>query len=57
MNVEHVRYVERWTDERFVDDDNRLAAEPIAFDVLEPGLRSRGRSRQAARATGARSHS
>jgi hypothetical protein len=50
VNVEHVRYIDWWTRTLF-DDENRLhAAELVAFDVLDPALRSRGRPRQAARA-------
>ncbi len=48
VNVDHVRYVDWWTHDRFHDDDQRHAAELVAFDVLNPALRSRGRPRQAA---------
>ena len=48
VNIEHVRIVEWWEHERFRDDDQRHAAEIVAFEVLNPALRSRGRPRQAA---------
>jgi hypothetical protein len=48
VNIEHVRIVEWWEHERFRDDDQRHAAELVAFEVLNPALRSRGRPRQAA---------
>lgn len=48
VNIEHVRYVDWWCHERFEDEDQRHAAELLAFKVLEPALRSRGRPRQAA---------
>jgi hypothetical protein len=48
VNVEHVRYVDWWTHALFEDDDRRHAAELVAFDVLDPALRSRGRPREAA---------
>jgi hypothetical protein len=48
LNLEHVRYVDWWTNVLFEDDDRRHAAELVAFDVLDPALRSRGRPRQAA---------
>jgi hypothetical protein len=49
LNIDHVRYVEWWEDEAFADEDSRRAAELVAFDVLNPVLRSRGNPREAAR--------
>jgi len=49
LNIDHVRYVEWWEDQAFADEDSRRAAELVAFDVLDPVLRSRGNPRQAAR--------
>lgn len=46
VNVEHVRYIDWWTSDLFEDDDARHAAELVAFEVLDPALRSRGRPRQ-----------
>jgi hypothetical protein len=48
LNVEHVRCVEWWEDQVFADEDSRRAAELVAFDVLDPVLRSRRNPRQAA---------
>jgi hypothetical protein len=48
VNVDHVRYIDWWTCDLLRDDEARHAAELIAFEVLEPALRSRGRPREAA---------
>ncbi|MBE2320397.1 hypothetical protein DVA67_030820 [Solirubrobacter sp. CPCC 204708] len=48
VKIELVRYIDWWTAEVFHDDDARHAAELVAFDVLDPALRSRGRPRQTA---------
>jgi hypothetical protein len=49
INIDAVRYVEWWEDPRFEDPDVRHAAELVAFEVLDPALRSRGNPRQAAK--------
>ena len=46
VNIEHVRYIDWWTSELLKDEDAWLAAELVAFDVLDPALRSRGRPRK-----------
>jgi hypothetical protein len=46
VNIDHVRYIDWWTSDLLDDDDARHAAELVAFDVLDPALRSRGRPRQ-----------
>ena|SRR5436190_10324889 len=48
LNVEHVRAVSWWQHPRFSDAAARHAAELVAFDVLDPALRSRGNSTAAA---------
>ncbi len=48
VNMDRVRYIDWWTDDLLLDDDARHAAELVAFRVLDPALRSRGRPRQAA---------
>ena len=48
INVEHVRYVQWWEGDLLVDDNARHAAELIAFEVLDPALRSRGAPRREA---------
>jgi hypothetical protein len=48
LKVENIRYVEWWQHERFADDDQRHAAELLAFTVFDPVMRSRGRPRRAA---------
>jgi hypothetical protein len=48
INIDRVRYVDWRNDPRFADADVRHAAELVAFDVLEPTLRSRGAPRQTA---------
>ena len=48
INVEHVRHVEWWESDLLVDDNARHAAELIAFEVLDPALRSRGAPRKEA---------
>jgi hypothetical protein len=49
LNVNHVREVAWWVDQRFADPVVLEAAELVAFDVLDPVLRSRGRPSQDAR--------
>ena len=49
VNIDLVRFVDWWEHPDFEDDDRRHAAEMVAFDVLDPALRSRGNPRQAAR--------
>ncbi len=41
LNVDYVTEVEWWMHPDFTDRDVRQAAEPVAFDVLDPALRSR----------------
>lgn len=48
LNVEHVRSVSWWEHPRFSDGAARHAAELVAFDVLDPALRSRGNPTAAA---------
>jgi len=48
LDLDYVRYVEWWEHEDFSDDARRHAAELVAFDVLEPVLRSRGAPARAA---------
>lgn len=48
VNIEHVRYIDWWTSDLLDNDDTRHAAELVAFDLLNPALRSRGRPRQVA---------
>jgi hypothetical protein len=47
LNIDHVTRVDWWEHPRLAEDSRR-AAELVAFDVLEPALRSRGNPRQAA---------
>ena len=42
LNSDHVRAVEWWEHPAFIDRVELAAAELVAFDVLEPALRSRG---------------
>jgi hypothetical protein len=49
VNPDAVRLVRWWENSRFDDPDQRHAAELVAFDVLEPALRSRGAPRRNAR--------
>jgi hypothetical protein len=42
LDLDYIRYVEWWEHEHFNDDTTRQAAELVAFDVLQPALRSRG---------------
>src|SRR5437660_6082407 len=49
LNIDHVRYVEWWEHEAFKDEDSRRAAELVAFDLLNPALRSRANPRRIAR--------
>ena len=42
LNVDHVRAVFWWQHPLFGDEGARHAAEFVAFDVLDPALRSRG---------------
>src|SRR4051794_37274724 len=48
VNIDLVRYIDWWTSALLQDDDARHAGELVAFEVLNPALRSRGRPRQAA---------
>jgi hypothetical protein len=50
VNIEHVRFVDWWEHPLLEDESQRHAAELIAFRVLDPALRSRGNTRQAATA-------
>lgn len=50
VNIEHVRFVDWWEHPLLEDEVNRHAAELVAFRVLDPALRSRGNTRQAATA-------
>lgn len=49
VNIDLVHHVNWWENPEFADADRRHAAEMIAFDVLNPALRSRGSPRAAAR--------
>jgi hypothetical protein len=49
INIHAVRFVHWWQDDDFNDSDHLHAAEIIAFEVLNPALRSRSSSRLAAR--------
>ena len=42
LNPDHIRAVEWWTDPGFSDRTTLAAAELVAFDMLQPALRSRG---------------
>jgi hypothetical protein len=46
INPDAVRTVRWWTDPRFDDGDQLHAAELVAFDLLDPALRSRGAPRR-----------
>ena len=48
LNVDHVAYVAWWLHASFTDETHRLAAELVAFRILDPALRSRGGIRQPA---------
>ncbi|MGY1728353.1 hypothetical protein ACI79J_15395 [Geodermatophilus sp. SYSU D01062] len=48
INIEHVRHVEWWEGDLLDDDNARHAAELIAFELLDPALRSRGAPRKEA---------
>ena len=48
INIEHVRYVQWWESDLLTDDNARHAAELIAFELLDPALRSRGAPRREA---------
>jgi hypothetical protein len=50
LRAEHVRQVDWSEDAGFSDDERLQAVEVVAFDVLEPALRSRGGIGEAARA-------
>lgn len=50
VNIEHVRFVDWWEHSLLEDESQRHAAELVAFRVLDPALRSRGNTRQAATA-------
>lgn len=49
LNVDLVTQVRWWEQPDFADEPYMLAAELIAFDVLEPALRSRGQPQEVAR--------
>jgi hypothetical protein len=49
VNPDYIRVVRWWEHETLDDSDHRHAAELIAFEVLDPALRSRGGVREAAR--------
>lgn len=49
LNIDFVNHVDWWQHPDFTDADHRHAAEMIAFDVLDPALRSRGNPRRSAR--------
>ena len=49
LNPDGIREVEWWEDPSFGEREMLEAAEIVAFDVLEPALRSRGGVRDAAR--------
>lgn len=49
VNIDLVNHVDWWEHPTFADDDHRHAAEMIAFEVLDPALRSRGSPRRSAR--------
>ena len=49
LRGDQVRRVDWWEDAGFGDDVRLQAAELVAFDVLEPPLRSRGGIGEAAR--------
>jgi ribonuclease HI len=42
LNPDHIRAVEWWTDSGFSDRTTLAAAELVAFEMLQPALRSRG---------------
>ena len=48
LNVDHIAYVVWWLHPSFSDKTHRLAAELVAFRVLDPTLRSRGGIEQSA---------
>src|SRR5919202_1075098 len=48
LELDYVRFVDWWQDERFGDDAYRGAAELAAFEVLKPVLVSRGNATAAA---------
>jgi hypothetical protein len=50
LRPEQIRYVQWWDRENFADKTTRLAAELVAFDVLDPTLRSRAGINAEARA-------
>jgi hypothetical protein len=49
VNIDLISHVDWWEHPDFTDDDHRHAAEMIAFDVLDPALRSRGNPRKSAK--------
>ena len=49
LNVEHVTQVRWWEDSEFSQSQVLVAAELVAFDVLDPALRSRGAVQEQAR--------
>jgi hypothetical protein len=50
LDTDHIRHVEWWEHASFADRDLLHAAELVAFDVLDPVLRSRGNPTAAAMA-------
>lgn len=53
LNIEGVRFVDWWSRPALADKSYREAAELVAFDLLNPALRSRGRPTAAAAALAA----
>ena len=49
LDIDHIRCVDWWEHESLADRDVLHAAELVAFDVLDPVLRSRGSPTAAAR--------
>lgn len=48
VNIDHVRHVQWWQSDLLNDDNARHAAELVAFERLDPALRSRGTPRREA---------
>jgi len=48
LRVDLIRFVQWWDHDDFDSEDKRLAAELVAFDVLDPTLRSRAGIREVA---------
>lgn len=49
LNADHVTQVRWWEHPSFTDETHLLAAELLAFEILEPALRSRGQPQEQAR--------